>query len=64
MKILELASMIWKDLHSPVATTILLALISISEALGMSDKFKESAILAYIVKILKFAKEKLIAKQE
>lgn len=64
MKIMEILSHLWALCHTPVGTSIILALLSISESIGMSDKFKESAILAYIVKILKFAKEKLIAKQE
>ena len=47
-------------LHTPVGSAILLAMLSISEAIGMSDKFKESAIMSYLIKALRFVKDKVL----
>lgn len=52
-------SKLWADLHSPVGTSIVTTLFLISEAIGSSDKFKESAVVSYIIKALKFLKDKL-----
>lgn len=49
----------WALLHTPMGAAILASMLAISEALGTMDKFKESSILAYVVKALKAVKEKL-----
>lgn len=54
----------WKMCHTPVGTAIIAALLSVSEVLGLSDRFKGSAIMSYIIKGLRFLKEKVTPKNE
>lgn len=54
----------WKLCHTPVGTAIIAALLSVSEVLGLSDKFKDSAIMAYIIKFLRLLKSKVTPSKE
>lgn len=56
---MQFLSNMWQNLHSPVGVAIIGSLLMLSEALGMSEKFKESSVLAYVIKALKALKEKV-----
>lgn len=59
---MQFLSNLWSQMHSPVGVAIIGSLLMLSEALGMSEKFKESSILGYIIKALKALKEKVSPK--
>lgn len=59
---MELISTIWQELHSPVASAIIIGLLSLSEILGSFERFKSSSVFELTVNILKKVKEKLGSK--
>lgn len=59
MNILAILSDLWREIHTPVGTSIALALFALSESLGGIKSIEESSVYQVIMKGLKFIKEKV-----
>ena len=59
MTILAILSDLWREIHSPVGTSIALALFALSESLGGIKSIEESSVYQLIMKGLRFIKEKV-----
>lgn len=59
MNILAILSDLWREIHTPVGTSIALALFALSESLGGIKSIEESSVYQVIIKGLKFIKEKV-----
>ena len=59
MTILAILSDLWREIHTPVGTSIALCLFALSEALGGIKSIEESSVYQVIMKGLKFIKEKV-----
>lgn len=59
LNIAEFASKLWVACHSPVGTSIALALFALSESLGGIKSIEESSVYQLIMNGLRFIKEKV-----